>query len=148
MRGRKVVGLPVTELAERYHAGESAATLGRAYGVCRMTVANRLHAAGVKMRPSGTGGGPRLGSKNKPKRGGPLFVTRGYLITYDREHRQCFVHRGCWEAHYGPIPNGHIVHHTDGDCQHNAIGNLACMTPGDHNRLHYRMRKEVNYGCI
>ena len=127
------IELPVAEIARRYIAGEGVRELGRAYGVCHDTIARRLRTAGVKIRPRGAA----LGHKHRRKRGGPLNVDgHGYLRTRDREDKLCYIHRGCWEAHRGPILDGHDIHHVDGDIGDNCIENLACMTHGEHMRLH------------
>jgi len=131
-RGRK--RLPLREMAERYRAGESTADLARAYGINRTTSRKRLVGAGVAMRPEGSWAP-----------GGPLWVERsGHLRTYDRAHRHCSIHRGCWEAYHGPIPKEHAIHHVNGNPLDNHIDNLACMTRGEHSRLHKtRTRKEA-----
>ena len=138
------LALPVAEMAARYAAGESTYGLGQAYGVGRTTIWRRLAAAGVKMRLRG---GPRgnthgLGGKSRlglHKRGGPLHADReSYLRSYDREGRNCRIHRACWEAYHGSIPAGHAVHHIDGDVQNNEIENLVCMPHGEHTRQHRR----------
>ena len=127
------LALPVAEMAGRYAAGESTYGLGRAYGASCETVRERLHGAGVKMRPRGW----QLGNRNRRKRGGPLDESSyGYLCTSDREGKRCRVHRACWEAYFGPIPSGHIIHHIDEDRQNNEIENLVCMPHGEHTRQH------------
>ena len=132
---RRNIPLPTGEIVSRYEAGENTYELAGAYGVCHHTIRHRLHAAGVTIRPCSA----PLGNKNARRRGGPLcFVGAGYLGTYDREGQKCYVHRGCWEAHYGPVPEGSLVHHINRDRLDNAIGNLACMTAGEHSRLHRR----------
>jgi hypothetical protein len=47
-----------------------------------------------------------------------------------------YAHREIWEAAYGPIPAGMIIHHRDEDRRNNALENLACMTRLEHQRLH------------
>uniref|UniRef100_A0A6M3K798 Putative homing endonuclease n=1 Tax=viral metagenome TaxID=1070528 RepID=A0A6M3K798_9ZZZZ len=130
--------LPVAEMARRYERGESASALGRVYGVGCATVLRRLRAAGVKTR---TRAEAREGQRGQPrKRGGPFYVGVGYLRTQDRGHENQDVHRGCWEAHNGPIPEGHFIHHINGNRLDNAIRNLACMTASEHTALHNRGR--------
>lgn len=137
----KWIDLPLGELASRYKTGESTYALGRAYGVSWDTIRSRLLAAGVTMRP----GRWQIGNKScagRYKRGGPLSDNgHGYLVTYDRGGGKCLIHRGCWEAHHGPIPVGHDIHHIDEDQQHNAIGNLACIPHGEHRRFHNAKRE-------
>lgn len=71
------------------------------------------------------------------KPGGPLvLVTGGYLATKDRRGKSTLVHRGCWEAHNGPIPDGLEIHHLNGKPEDNRIGNLAMMTHKTHMHLH------------
>ena len=130
------IELPVAEIVERYGTGESTRALGLAYGVGCWTIQDRLHTAGVELRPRGGpfGNTYALGH-HRP--GGPLsFDGDGYLRTYDRDGKSGSVHRGCWEAYHGPIPCGHVVHHRDGDREHNDIENLACMPRGEHVAIH------------
>ena len=136
----KWIDLPVDEMARWYGAGESTRALGRVYGVDNKTIWQRLVAAGVKMRPRaplgnkhGLGGKGKLGQH---KRGGPLHIDKRYLVTLDRDGKKCSVHRGCWEAHHGPIPEDWVVHHIDEDRMNNTIGNLGCMSHEEHARLH------------
>lgn len=51
-----------------------------------------------------------------------------------------YLHRDVWEAKNGPIPDGHHVHHVDGDTLHNALSNLECL-PADEHRLEHRDEK-------
>lgn len=46
------------------------------------------------------------------------------------------IHRVVWEHYNGPIPEGYVVHHIDGDKTNNDISNLAIMDDGQHKRLH------------
>lgn len=45
--------------------------------------------------------------------------------------------RRLWERANGPIPEGHHIHHIDGDFTNNIIENLACIEAGQHTRLHW-----------
>ena len=134
------IDLPVGELVLRYEDGESTRVLGRAYAVGRETIRQRLLAAGVELRRRGWLG--LRGKKSGMHRpGGPLHVSQeGYLGTRSRDGRRCSVHRAYWEAYHGPIPKGHHVHHINGDRLDNRIENLACMSAGEHVRLHRRKR--------
>ena len=144
------IGLPIAELVVRYGAGESTRMLGCAYGAGQMTIWRRLVAAGVKMRSAAEAGG---GAGAPHKRGG-AFHRAGtrYLATLGRGGKQCLVHRGCWEAYHGEIPDECVIHHIDGNPTNNDIGNLQCMSDSEHKRLHttkwhrtrgHRMRKSI-----
>lgn len=50
------------------------------------------------------------------------------------------LHRVIWEYHYGPIPEGYIVHHRDGDTKCNMISNLELMEWGQHTANHNMQR--------
>lgn len=58
---------------------------------------------------------------------------------YDRETKKSWadaLHRAIWRHHHGPIPDGHDVHHKDGDYNNNVIDNLELITRRDHATLH------------
>ena len=134
-----MIELPVVEIVERYLAGESTIALALVYGVNHKTIGRRLKVAGVRL-PHSTPFGNTY-ARGWHKRGGSLYDGgRGYLTTRDRENKECAIHRGCWEARYGAIPEAHIVHHKNGERLDNAIGNLACMTQGEHATLHHAER--------
>ena len=46
------------------------------------------------------------------------------------------MHRYVWEYYNGPIPEGYVIHHTDGNRANNDISNLQCMTLLEHSKLH------------
>ena len=62
------------------------------------------------------------------------------LSTEDnREYRM--EHRFMYEGMYGPLPEGHDVHHLDGDTYHNSAKNLCDLPHSDHSTL---TRKECD----
>ena len=137
------VDLPIDEMVARYAAGGSTHAIARTYGVAAMTVWRRLVTAGVEMRGCGwfpLGNKYGLGNTGIP--GGPRYIDEnGYLRARDREGKRCRVHRACWQAHHGPIPQHHIVHHINSDPLDNRIENLSCMTQAEHVRLHADARR-------
>lgn len=136
--------MPLAELAQRYEVGESVAMLGRVCDRHPTTIWARLVAAGVKMRRCGAPirNKNALGHKGPRKRGGPLSLNRdGYFCTIDRTGYPQLVHRACWEVCRGTIPEGHVVHHINGDVTDNRIENLACMLLGEHTRMHAAERR-------
>lgn len=66
---------------------------------------------------------------------------RRYFKTmrWDKEakrYRADALHRAVWRFHYGEIPDGHDVHHLDGNWDNNDIANLDCIPEADHVRGH------------
>lgn len=47
-----------------------------------------------------------------------------------------YIHRQVWEEAYGPIPQGFIMHHINGDKLDNRLKNLTLVTRASHCRLH------------
>lgn len=76
-----------------------------------------------------------------PKDAVVYLQNEGYLrIRYaDPEsgsNRFVMLHRYIFEAVHGPIPDGYIVHHVDGDPLNNRLDNLMLMTRKGHSTLH------------
>lgn len=46
------------------------------------------------------------------------------------------LHREVWKDHNGEIPDGHHIHHKDGDPTNNDIENLECVSPQEHAERH------------
>lgn len=46
------------------------------------------------------------------------------------------LHREVWKDHNGDIPDGHHIHHVDGDPTNNNIENLECVSPKEHSERH------------
>lgn len=87
-------------------------------------------------------------------------VWRRYPESKSRNHRvyyQChtkwkapplWLHREVWRAAHGDIPAGHDVHHRDENPLNNDIGNLECVTVGEHRRRHresYRSAEQLEH---
>ena len=54
-----------------------------------------------------------------------------------RGGRYVMAHRWIWEQHHGrPIPDGHDIHHANGDRLDNRIENLQCVSKVAHKRIH------------
>ena len=52
------------------------------------------------------------------------------------------VHRLIWEQTFGPIPDGCVIHHVDGNGHNNRLDNLMLLTQAQHRELHARLRRE------
>ena len=64
------------------------------------------------------------------------YMNDGYL--YNPEYGM--LHRYIYTKYNGLIPEGHIVHHKNGDKLDNVLENLIAMTKSEHNRLHHKGR--------
>ena len=60
--------------------------------------------------------------------------TNGY---YRNNATRKGLHVATWEHHNGPVPKGHEVHHVDHDKNNNQIGNLECLSAGEHKIRHW-----------
>lgn len=48
-----------------------------------------------------------------------------------------FLHREVWEQENGPVPEGHHIHHVDGDTSNNTLDNLVCVSVKEHAGEHW-----------
>lgn len=56
---------------------------------------------------------------------------------YQRKGREPTLHRAIWRSLHGPIPDGHHIHHRDGNPLNNDPDNLVCVSPRDHVAEHW-----------
>ena len=61
----------------------------------------------------------------------------GYYYISTKKHNGCLLHRLIYEKYCGPIPNGYVVHHIDGNKQNNEISNLVLLSRNEHHQLHH-----------
>lgn len=70
------------------------------------------------------------------------LCSNGYIGAYIGEKRESgkrrrvYQHRWVWEAANGPIPEGHVIHHRNGDKADNRLENLECVTKREHSSGH------------
>src|SRR6266702_1929208 len=57
---------------------------------------------------------------------------RNYFFSRNSES----LHQAIWKKHHGAIPPGLEIHHKDENPLNNDISNLACITVGEHRRIH------------
>jgi hypothetical protein len=68
-----------------------------------------------------------------------------YASGNTRQHVR-LLHRQIWTDHFGEIPEGHHIHHKDGDWRNNDISNLECISASEHGREHMNERfKDEQY---
>lgn len=61
-----------------------------------------------------------------------------------RHDRSCYywskshkpLHRAIWEKANGPIPEGYVIHHKDGNTLNNTLENLECLSKTEHSTYH------------
>lgn len=69
---------------------------------------------------------------------------RRYPNSSNPAHRKYFarakhrLHRDVWEFHNGVVPDGHDIHHIDGNTLNNDISNLQCIDE----KAHYAEHRE------
>jgi len=67
---------------------------------------------------------------------------RNYIKLADKQEWMA-LSRYMWEKAYGPIPDGHFIHHMNEDMLDDRLENLECLSPSDHTQLHARLRRET-----
>lgn len=68
---------------------------------------------------------------------------RAYFIPGIADKRRGFgrLHEEIWKAAYGPVPDGHDIHHRDGDSLNNDLSNLQVLTKSEHQKIHTEQRR-------
>lgn len=82
-------------------------------------------------------------SRKKP--GDTLTHSAGYVLEYAPDHPRAhngyvYQHVLRWEEVHGPVPDGHQVHHRNGDKTDNRTGNLELLSAAEHARRHMMSR--------
>lgn len=73
-----------------------------------------------------------------------MFTDPPYGIDYIPEPNKWILYsRYLWEQHYGPIPEGMLIHHKDGDRLNDVIENYALKSRAEHLNEH-RRKDNVN----
>jgi len=82
------------------------------------------------------------GGKNPQWKGGKTISRDGYVMirvpSHPRAEPNGYVreHILVYEAAYGSLGSGLVVHHRNGDNQDNRLENLQALTPSEHMKLH------------
>lgn len=61
----------------------------------------------------------------------------------DRRRGVKALHQEVWKAAHGPIPEGHVIHHLDGDSTNNDLSNLGCLPNREHAGHHMSERNRT-----
>ena len=69
-------------------------------------------------------------------KGYKLRKAMGYWVLCLNLSKTIYLHRYVWEEVNGPIPEGMLIHHVDGDKLNNEIENLELVSHKDHRRIH------------
>jgi len=105
-----------------YFLGVRTVDLAKVFDCCRTTVVLSIKRTGVALR--------------RPKDRSAI-VYRG--VNYKKYYHGYYMsghgkrlHRAVWEDNYGTIPEGHDIHHLDGDKENNDPSNLVPASSGEY----------------
>lgn len=87
-----------------------------------------------------------------------IETIKGYKARNRRRYPKVYVGNGhyerlnrlVWEAAFGPIAAGYIVHHRNGDVNDNSLENLQLLPGRDHSADHLRVwqkSRALRFGC-
>lgn len=68
--------------------------------------------------------------------GGRHLDSKGYVRIWVEGKGRISEHRHVWEEAHGPIPDGYVVHHVDGNPLNNHLSNLQLVTRAEHQQIH------------
>lgn len=113
--------LKIGAMYDLYKNGYSLQKIGSLYRISRQAVYDLFKSRGYELRSKKMDGLQELdGIKFTLMNGGYL---RGTVPGRGRITAQKYV----WEAYNGPVPNGYVIHHKNGDKTDNEIGNLQLV---------------------
>jgi len=78
----------------------------------------------------------KYSGKGNPNYKGKMKLKRGYERVSIGNGKTDMKHRLVWKKHYGPIPEGKIIHHKNGIKTDNHIENLQLMSQREHIKIH------------
>ncbi len=86
-------------------------------------------------------GDPGSAAALRRRKGTGTITASGYVSHNTSRNQHKFEHHRVWERANGPIPEGHVLHHVNGDRRDNRLENLQLVTRAEHVRLHRQARK-------
>jgi len=69
-----------------------------------------------------------------------LQTSGRYYQSGRKDDAERLLHRRIWADAHGDIPDGHCVHHRDGDWTNNDLDNLECVSSKSHQKGHMQER--------
>lgn len=126
----------VRQMYARYQQGLSLRQVAAEFGKSVDKVRTAFQQRGLDRRPPG---GAVRRDLNRPsiEFNGEIY-TQNKIGYYTCGRR--LLHREVWKYHFGPIADGHQIHHRDRNKANNDISNLECVSLEDHSRFY-------NIGC-
>ena len=82
----------------------------------------------------------------KTKWGNAKIRNDGYYYITTKENNGKLLHRLIYEDEFGPIPQGFVVHHLDGNKQNNEINNLVLLSISEHHSMHATKENHPRWG--
>lgn len=119
------------EMYATYLQGFSLQEVGELYGVTRQSVFGLFKTRGYELRKKIKLPFVEFNGKKYTQ-----SHSSGYMVCTDHKTEIQLLHRAVWSHHYGPIPDGHDVHHKDHDKANNSIDNLECLSRSDHAKFY------------
>ena len=113
-----------------YLAGTPVKQVAKAWGRCFQSIYRLFERRGLAVRPKGNPA-PFVIFQGRRY---ALHKRTGYHHGSAKGSR--LLHRDMWEAANGPVPDGFVVHHVNGDKLDNRLANLDLMSIADHSSHH------------
>ena len=112
----------------RYKDGLSLVAVGKEFGMCGQGVHSIFKRRNYKLRSRSYLPFVMFNGNKYSLR------TTGYYSS--TTSKRGLLHRKVWEHHNGPIPDGMVIHHKDGDKGNNDISNLEMIELAKHSHGH------------
>ncbi len=131
----------------------STTDMAKILGINQSTVWNKLYNAGIPIRSISEGEhnaiaqGKQWGKPGRRKQN--VRASGGYLMCIVPEHPRAnhqgyvAIHVLVWEAEYGSMPIGSVIHHINGDVTDNRVENLHLFTSSEHSKFHAFARHQA-----